>query len=311
METILTPKQAAAILSMHTETLRRWETEGRIQSQRTPGGHRRYREIAVLELKQEIESGKHLEQINRADTVPFSKSKIRQLKEGLDKQTPKTSNSEEFTKVQDEQFLPPSRPNQHSLYDYQQLHEREESKFGYHSRLFLCLLAIAGQAIVCLLIKTSIESPNSAVGTGTWWPMGPTLLTLFMLMSILSFAVFSGIQGIQERFDKTLTAIALRLAAGIMVIIAIVLLTAAANKASDIMKQNKAEIRQAMQTYLAGGNAAGSCIRSQAKMEIAGPQFIGEAEEAAQTVKRKELPALIVKYKEQLEAKAKTFDQEC
>jgi putative resolvase len=35
-------REAAKILGVRKETLRRWEREGKIQSERTPGGHRRY-----------------------------------------------------------------------------------------------------------------------------------------------------------------------------------------------------------------------------------------------------------------------------
>jgi putative resolvase len=39
---------AAALLGVHTDTLRRWEKVGRLTGYRTPGGHRRY---AVDELE--------------------------------------------------------------------------------------------------------------------------------------------------------------------------------------------------------------------------------------------------------------------
>lgn len=35
--------QAARMLGVHSDTLRRWESEGKIQALRTRGGHRRYR----------------------------------------------------------------------------------------------------------------------------------------------------------------------------------------------------------------------------------------------------------------------------
>ncbi|MBC6476376.1 MAG: IS607 family transposase [Hormoscilla sp. GM102CHS1] len=43
-----TPAQAANLLGVHPESLRRWEREGKITSYRTPGGQRRF-------LKREIE----------------------------------------------------------------------------------------------------------------------------------------------------------------------------------------------------------------------------------------------------------------
>lgn len=38
----LTIRQAATLLNVHPETLRRWERAGRITPERTPTGHRRY-----------------------------------------------------------------------------------------------------------------------------------------------------------------------------------------------------------------------------------------------------------------------------
>lgn len=35
-------QEAAALLGVHPDTLRRWETEGKIVPERTTGGHRRY-----------------------------------------------------------------------------------------------------------------------------------------------------------------------------------------------------------------------------------------------------------------------------
>lgn len=49
--------KAAEHLSMSQETLRRWETQGRIKSQRTPGGHRRFDIKDVEDLLAKIKSG--------------------------------------------------------------------------------------------------------------------------------------------------------------------------------------------------------------------------------------------------------------
>lgn len=38
----ITPSEAASILAVHPETLRRYQEEGLISSEKTPGGHRRY-----------------------------------------------------------------------------------------------------------------------------------------------------------------------------------------------------------------------------------------------------------------------------
>lgn len=38
----VTPKKAAEMLGVHVSSLRRWESEGNLQTVRTPGGQRRY-----------------------------------------------------------------------------------------------------------------------------------------------------------------------------------------------------------------------------------------------------------------------------
>lgn len=51
MDKWLSPREAAEILGINPDTLRRWERDGLIESERTPGGQRRYREkdaLAVL-----------------------------------------------------------------------------------------------------------------------------------------------------------------------------------------------------------------------------------------------------------------------
>lgn len=50
MNKSLSPRQAAEVLGISPDTLRRWEREGLIQSERTPGGQRRYRENAISEV---------------------------------------------------------------------------------------------------------------------------------------------------------------------------------------------------------------------------------------------------------------------
>jgi excisionase family DNA binding protein len=49
-EWLLTPAEVAALLRVHTKTVTRWANEGRLESIRTPGGHRRFRESEVLAL---------------------------------------------------------------------------------------------------------------------------------------------------------------------------------------------------------------------------------------------------------------------
>ncbi len=48
---LLTPGEAAMILHKDPKTLRRWEMVGKISCLRTIGGHRRYREVEVLYLR--------------------------------------------------------------------------------------------------------------------------------------------------------------------------------------------------------------------------------------------------------------------
>ena len=51
MSKILTTTEAAKMLNVHPETLRRYAEKGDIDSERTPGGHRRFREADVLSFK--------------------------------------------------------------------------------------------------------------------------------------------------------------------------------------------------------------------------------------------------------------------
>lgn len=53
---LLTPKQAAEILFVSTQTLRRWEDEGKIESIRTGGNHRRYEEQDIQQLLEDIQN---------------------------------------------------------------------------------------------------------------------------------------------------------------------------------------------------------------------------------------------------------------
>jgi excisionase family DNA binding protein len=50
MSRSISPRDAAEMLGISTETLRRWEREGRLLVERTPGGQRRYREDAITAL---------------------------------------------------------------------------------------------------------------------------------------------------------------------------------------------------------------------------------------------------------------------
>ncbi|MDV6979607.1 helix-turn-helix domain-containing protein [Mycobacterium intracellulare] len=47
---LLQPSEAAALVGVHRDTLKRWEAKGRITSLRTPDGHRRFRRRDVEAL---------------------------------------------------------------------------------------------------------------------------------------------------------------------------------------------------------------------------------------------------------------------
>lgn len=49
MPTLLTIKQAAGLVGVTPKTIRRWESEGKIQATRTPGGHRRFNSEQLLQ----------------------------------------------------------------------------------------------------------------------------------------------------------------------------------------------------------------------------------------------------------------------
>jgi excisionase family DNA binding protein len=52
---LLTPRQAAEVLGVNTNTLARWVRDGRIPALTTPGGHRRYRRTDIRTLSTERE----------------------------------------------------------------------------------------------------------------------------------------------------------------------------------------------------------------------------------------------------------------
>lgn len=49
-EELLPPAEAAALVGISRDTIKRWERDGRITSLRTPHGHRRYRRGDVEKL---------------------------------------------------------------------------------------------------------------------------------------------------------------------------------------------------------------------------------------------------------------------
>jgi len=50
----LMPAEAAALFPASTRALRKWAKAGLLNTHRTPGGHRRYREAEVLALVDEL-----------------------------------------------------------------------------------------------------------------------------------------------------------------------------------------------------------------------------------------------------------------
>ena len=47
---MLNIEEASKLINVSKSTLRRWESEGKISSYRTPGGHRRYDEKELLKI---------------------------------------------------------------------------------------------------------------------------------------------------------------------------------------------------------------------------------------------------------------------
>lgn len=49
-ERLLLPGEVAVLFRVDPKTVGRWAAEGKLESTRTPGGHRRYRESVVFAL---------------------------------------------------------------------------------------------------------------------------------------------------------------------------------------------------------------------------------------------------------------------
>jgi excisionase family DNA binding protein len=47
---LMTPGEVAAILHVDANTVARWSNDGKLRAVRTPGGHRRYYAVEVLEI---------------------------------------------------------------------------------------------------------------------------------------------------------------------------------------------------------------------------------------------------------------------
>jgi excisionase family DNA binding protein len=61
---LLKPFEVAALLRVDPKTVTRWAVVGRIESIRTPGGHRRFRESDVRRLL-EVDRAPHLREADR------------------------------------------------------------------------------------------------------------------------------------------------------------------------------------------------------------------------------------------------------
>lgn len=53
-ERLLTPGEVAALFRVDPKTVTRWASAGRLGSIRTPGGHRRFREVEVRALLSQL-----------------------------------------------------------------------------------------------------------------------------------------------------------------------------------------------------------------------------------------------------------------
>jgi len=51
VETLLTPGEVASMFRVDPKTVSRWANDGKLQTYRTLGGHRRFREEEVMQLR--------------------------------------------------------------------------------------------------------------------------------------------------------------------------------------------------------------------------------------------------------------------
>jgi excisionase family DNA binding protein len=51
---LITIGEAALLKGVSIDTLRRWESEGKISCERTDGGHRRYRLSQLIEISKDV-----------------------------------------------------------------------------------------------------------------------------------------------------------------------------------------------------------------------------------------------------------------
>ncbi len=54
MSNLLGVSEAADLLGVSTQTIRRWESEGKLKAVRTEGGHRRFEVSDLISNKQDI-----------------------------------------------------------------------------------------------------------------------------------------------------------------------------------------------------------------------------------------------------------------
>lgn len=292
MESILTPSQAASVLAMHPETLRRWEENGRIKSQRTPGGHRRYLESDVLKLKAEIESGKHLLQGNRAETVP-------------------SGQAEPVASLGTYEYVPFKLPNppkadvEDSAAPAVPIGEPSDPA-SFNQRMLWAGSAFLVQVIVFVLMQFNLNSANSTEEF-------LRALTGQMLVSVVMFAAYLIVALNIEKATKIKGGLKLQLplsALPLCLLVSIGVFTLTTNGRVDkIEKANQAETQKTLSVYQT--QIRGACIRSQAKLEVASPVIIETAVKESKRVTRKENQELLVRYKSQLDRQVLTLDKEC
>ena len=77
---LISIEEAAKLLGVAKGTLRRWESEGKLISERTPGGHRRYRSEDILHMAQ------HPPSENERITIAYARVSSQDQKADLERQ---------------------------------------------------------------------------------------------------------------------------------------------------------------------------------------------------------------------------------
>ncbi len=77
---LISLEEAAKLLGVSKSTMRRWEEEGRLKSERTPGGHRRYRSEELVQMAQ------HPPSENERTTIAYARVSSHDQKADLERQ---------------------------------------------------------------------------------------------------------------------------------------------------------------------------------------------------------------------------------